>query len=54
MSDQDVKPVSAATGTFAVVTLPPSKAGNTAPETGKNEPVVEKVAVAELTQKLKR
>lgn len=51
MSNQDIKPVSA-TGTFAVVKLQSAKDGNSAPETGKKMPQVEKVEVEKLTEKL--
>lgn len=57
MSEQDVKPVSSATGTFAALrpTADPSaEAGNRSPDTGKNVPVMERSSpdMEALAQKL--
>ena len=55
MSDQDVKPVSARTGQFAVVGLAPDKlvhAGNTQSDSGKNVPEIEKAGMEILASKM--
>ena len=52
MSNQDIKPVSTATGTFAVIKHAPAKDGSSAPESGKKMPEVQKVEIEKLTDKL--
>ncbi len=52
MSNQDIKPVPTATGTFAVVKLSPAKDGSSAPESGNKMPATEKVEVEKLTKQL--
>ena len=54
MSDQDMKPVSVQTGTFAVLRTAPetTRRGNLPPDAGKELPRVEAPDVEELTAEL--
>ena len=54
MSDQDMKPVSVRTGTFAAlkITPEPGKGGNAEPGTGRNLPQVERADMEVLAREL--